>query len=668
MAGATFLVLVSGWVSSGWGAYLAVGLAVVFGGILALGWAPGKLRDSRVVVDSLIVSLLVFGTGGEGSPLWPLYFLAASGIVWASGRMWGVLGSGVTVGGYAGVALLSGAEASSPRIWLEAGVILLACGIASVARAEIQRLKSEREDGSRDLADERAYREKVEAITAHFEPPLGMLSLEGVLEWAAGAAREATGADYAHAVIMDGNHHRTSAGDEHDSYPSWWHPEVQRLALWSYRENGVRRGEGSITGQKEIVAVPVAPEGKEPLGVILAWGSGIGAAGERALRLLSERVASALEMAAEAPGGRDAVSGLPSYASLERRLKRELSREAVVTVVAADLDEFRRYNRAYSTAEGDVLLRKIGDRLMEGSVTAFRCGGDEFALVLRGGSHVRARKAALRVREIVADLTADSAAPLSVTTGFTVSGSGESRSGSEASLLDVALLAVSRAKQARAAGHGAGRDPVYVSAEELEQARHETRTMKQTPWMALSLAEATEVRMPALGAHLRAVSHLAALIGEEMGLSSEDLDALKMGGLLHDVGKIGLPDSILLKAGPLSVEEYQLMKHHPAMGGKVVEKVPELSSILPVVMHHHERFDGMGYPAGLAGEEIPLAARVVAVADAFDSMVRNRPYRQRLTTQEALEETLRHAGTQFDPQSARALERVIRRDDWRIAN
>lgn len=675
VAGAALLVVASGQIEAGWAAYLAVGLAVVFGGLAAFGWLPGRARNFYVLVDALAVSLLVWGTGGEGSMLWPLYFLAAAGIAWAPGRggarAGAVSGAVAAVGGYLVVVLASGAEAVDLRVWMEAAVILLVCGVAGALREETGRLRREREQVRLDLAAEREYREQVEDVVSRLGPLLGMLSLEGILEWAAGAARGISGAEYAHAVIMDGNHHRTSAGDGHDSYPSWWHPEVQRLALWSYRENEARRSEADIRGMEGLVAVPVVSEGGEPWGALVAGGGAFGVAEERTLGLLADRMASALEKAAEAPGGRDIVSGLPSRASFERMLGRELSRGAVVTVVAADLDGLRRYNKAYSTAAGDTLLREIGRRFAEGSIPAFRCGGDEFALVLKGGSHTKARSAALRVRRIVSELTTGTAAPLTVSTGFTVAGSGESCSeGGPGLLLDAALLAVSRTKQkARATGESITVEPVYQPVGDLlEGVGKDAGMLEQTPGIALSLVEAAEARLPALGAHLRAVSRLSGLMGAAMGFSREDLDALIVGGLLHDVGKIGISDSILLKTGPLSAEEYKIMKHHPVMGGKMVERVPELNPALSIVMYHHERFDGLGYPAGLAGEEIPFAARIVAVADAFDSMVRNRPYRQRLTTSDALEEVLRYSGAQFDPQAAEALGRVIEKGDLRIAN
>jgi HD-GYP domain-containing protein (c-di-GMP phosphodiesterase class II) len=129
--------------------------------------------------------------------------------------------------------------------------------------------------------------------------------------------------------------------------------------------------------------------------------------------------------------------------------------------------------------------------------------------------------------------------------------------------------------------------------------------------------------------------------------------------LLHDVGKIGVPDLILQKSGRLTEEEYTVIKRHPVLGVEIIAPVKELAPALPVVRHHHERFDGKGYPDGLRGEDIPLLARIVSVADAFDSMIRARPYGYGISRKAALQEIEENSGTQFDPRIVRALLEVV---------
>jgi HD-GYP domain-containing protein (c-di-GMP phosphodiesterase class II) len=158
---------------------------------------------------------------------------------------------------------------------------------------------------------------------------------------------------------------------------------------------------------------------------------------------------------------------------------------------------------------------------------------------------------------------------------------------------------------------------------------------------------------------LRAVSRLALRIGREISLPQEQLQAVINGALLHDLGKIGIPDQILHKPGRLTDEEYHLIKRHPVLGVEIIAPIEELAPAAPVIKHHHERLDGKGYPDALRGEDIPLIARVVSVADAFDSMIRGRPYGYDISPEAALEEIEGNSGTQFDPRIVRALLQVV---------
>ena len=173
-----------------------------------------------------------------------------------------------------------------------------------------------------------------------------------------------------------------------------------------------------------------------------------------------------------------------------------------------------------------------------------------------------------------------------------------------------------------------------------------------------SLVEALEAKDPNIRQHLEGVRRLALRLGRQMALPEESLEELSTAALLHDVGKIHIPDSILRKPGPLTDGEYEIMKQHPALGAGIVARSEALSPALPVVRHHHERFDGGGYPDGLRGEDIPSPARIVAVADAFDSMVRDRPYDPVIPPETAIKEIRANAGSQFDPRVVAALLRL----------
>jgi putative nucleotidyltransferase with HDIG domain len=170
-----------------------------------------------------------------------------------------------------------------------------------------------------------------------------------------------------------------------------------------------------------------------------------------------------------------------------------------------------------------------------------------------------------------------------------------------------------------------------------------------------ALAAALDARDPYTAGHSERVSMLSVLMGREMKLSDVDLEVLRLGALLHDIGKIGLPDDVLRKPGALTAEEFEQIKRHPALGAHILRQVPFLAPHIPIVELHHERPDGNGYPLGLQGGEIPLAARIVHVADAFDAMTSARAYRRARGRAVALEELQGYSGTQFDPASVDAL-------------
>jgi putative two-component system response regulator len=189
----------------------------------------------------------------------------------------------------------------------------------------------------------------------------------------------------------------------------------------------------------------------------------------------------------------------------------------------------------------------------------------------------------------------------------------------------------------------------YQQCLELRVAQLGQQLEKLTADALISLAGAIEARDGYTGAHLERVTRYAQAVGGTLDLSRDHLRTLWIGGLLHDIGKISLPDSILNKPAPLSREEMRVMREHPRLGAAILEQSTFLASAVPAVLHHHERWDGAGYPAGLAGGEIPIEARVLAVADAYDAIVTDRAYRKRRSEATAMEELLRCRGSQFDP-------------------
>jgi putative nucleotidyltransferase with HDIG domain len=174
------------------------------------------------------------------------------------------------------------------------------------------------------------------------------------------------------------------------------------------------------------------------------------------------------------------------------------------------------------------------------------------------------------------------------------------------------------------------------------------------------VATLVEIRDAYTAGHSLRVSNLSCELAKRLGFSPDMVTHLGQACLLHDIGKIRMSDAVLLKAGRLSIEEAEIMRRHPEDGAEILNRLPVFRKYLPVVRSHHERYDGEGYPAGLKGEQIPVSARVVAIADAFDAMTTNRPYRDAMTTEAAVLEVLTCRGSQFDPDMGREFVEMVR--------
>ena len=177
-----------------------------------------------------------------------------------------------------------------------------------------------------------------------------------------------------------------------------------------------------------------------------------------------------------------------------------------------------------------------------------------------------------------------------------------------------------------------------------------------------TLRYTVEAKDPYTRGHSDRVSSYSVLIGEKLGLSDKDIRILRIGGLFHDIGKIGVPDAILLKDSKLSDDEYSQIKNHPTIGEHILSNATIFKDMIPIVKHHHERFDGRGYPSRLAGTDIPYFARIAAVADTFDAMTSKRSYRDPLPLQVVIEEIKNCSGTQFDPDIAKVFVEILEND------
>lgn len=543
------------------------------------------------------------------------------------------------------------------------GLAALLCGAVVFLASRLRAAGKEHRALSSELAGEKRYATETEALVGRFEPVLATLSLDGVLDWVARAARDLTGSTYAHAALVEGNRHRTAAGGDLDLYPSWWHPSIQRLVTWSCQEQDTIRDERAICGIRDFLAVPFAEDGgNEALGVLIVGGKALNAEEERALVLLARGASKPLLRAVEAPGGRDPVSGLPNESSLHHALGRELSRGETPTVLLVDVDRLWRYEQVYGVAAGDAFLGEVGRVLGEGRRLTFRLSRSRFALVLKGAEGAKARDAGTAVRRAVLGLAPGSLVPVAeAAVGYARARRGE---GDPHLLLDMALRALARSK---------GR-PERISGPPPGAAGSQASTGvlggdSETGGTVAALLSAAGARDPSLTEHMKAVANLSRRIGARMALPEDELAALTAGALLHDVGKIGMPDAILKSEDLLSEKDRDSVWRHPTVGAGILASVEGLSWACLAVKHHHERFDGEGYPDGLKGENIPLVARIVSVADAFDSMIRGRLYRRTLSAEAALDELASNSGTQFDPEVVRAFEELMNEtDSWQVAS
>jgi diguanylate cyclase (GGDEF)-like protein/putative nucleotidyltransferase with HDIG domain len=352
----------------------------------------------------------------------------------------------------------------------------------------------------------------------------------------------------------------------------------------------------------------------------------------------------------------DNLTGLGNHrayqAALRERIGEAERTRAEFSLCIVDVDDFKRINDTYGHQVGDdvlVALAEILRNAREGE--AFRCGGDEFALLFDGDS-TGAFERVTEVQEAVAGL---GLTPVTISVGIaSYPGQADDADGLQR-MADGALYWSKH--------HGKNRSFVYSpkvvrihSAKELEWETERVARLRA----AKNIVRFVDAKDPSTANHSETVSALAAAIAEELGLDENAVDQLTLGGLLHDIGKIGIPDSLLQAPRALTPIEFETIKAHPALGYSLLEGL----GIAPIdewILHHHENWDGTGYPDRLAGEDIPLGARIIRVADAFEAMTANRPYRAAQSVDYALDELRANSGTQFEPRVVAAVEALLSR-------
>jgi diguanylate cyclase (GGDEF)-like protein/putative nucleotidyltransferase with HDIG domain len=379
------------------------------------------------------------------------------------------------------------------------------------------------------------------------------------------------------------------------------------------------------------------------------------------------RLAAARQLAAERKARAEAerlsridvMTGLYNRRHAMETIEHELARAGrqggAVAVLMFDVDLFKRVNDAHGHAGGDEVLIEVARRLKAGvrswDIVA-RVGGEEFCIVAPDiESEAAAADLGERLRTAVAERAVvvgpGIALPITVSVGVALLHEGD---GSAEHAIDCADRALYAAKRR-------GRN-VLRRFSELDQGDLRAE-QPECLRLAEALAVAGDLREGLTAQHSRDVAALSAAVAERLGLSEDGVLRVRLGGWLHDIGKIGVPDGILTKPGKLTGEEWEIIQTHPVVGDELLRHFPELALACNAVRHHHERFDGTGYPDRLSGEQIPLEARIVCVADAYEAMVSERPYQQPRLEADAIAELRRCAGTQFDPAIVESLISVI---------
>ena len=350
--------------------------------------------------------------------------------------------------------------------------------------------------------------------------------------------------------------------------------------------------------------------------------------------------------------GRDSLISslmtLPAFrAQLELDVERAQRYGRPLTVAILDIDRFRYLNMKRGYATGDKVLSAVGE-VLAGRTRALdltcRAGADEFVMLLSETPLGEAQIVLERILVALEEVEAGDHRGVSASVGIAGLRHGQSAD----SLLGQAAMALEVARV-----EGGGRIQLADGTE--GEPGQVASTIGSNVEVVAALAQALEERDQYTGEHSESVVDLTERVAQAMGLDEDQVKDVRTAALLHDIGKVGIPDEILHKNGPLDEREWEIMRQHPVIGERIMRAIPGMGSIARVVRHEHERWDGGGYPDGLVGDAIPLPSRIILACDAYHAMVSDRPYREAMPHHDAMAELTANAGSQFDPEVVQAL-------------
>jgi len=353
-----------------------------------------------------------------------------------------------------------------------------------------------------------------------------------------------------------------------------------------------------------------------------------------------------LEQQLRCQASHDPVTGLPNLTAFSDQLGVEVERARrhgrPLSVGVLDIDGFRGVNSTHGREVGDQALAAVGGALAEhtrATDLVTRSSSDEFLIGLPETPSAAAR---LAFERLLLELEALRVGPiecLSASVGIAQYTRGLSPD-------ELLKAAGDRMRAARASGGGRA-DATGSADEQSENAAQQDAVF--------GLAEALIERDRYTGEHSAEVLDLVEQVARGLALDEQEVQRIRYAALLHDIGKVAIPDDILNKPGKLTDEEFEVMKTHTVAGERILRAIPGLGAVARIVRHEHERFDGKGYPDGISGSQIPIGARIILACDAYHAMTSTRPYRQAMDHREAIRELGKHAGTQFDPQVTEVL-------------